>query len=121
MQNQWIATTESKYLPSCSSDLAVNVDCIKNNSSSELLSQQLSAIVPNDNELTFTNNCVCRAICKLTSALTNKTGNNLFLVAVFTHTCHVTLTKTIAYAGLSLRGGGRGFPPVTKNVPPGYF
>ena len=23
--------------------------------------------------------------------------------------------------GLSLRGGGRGFPPATKNVAPGYF
>ena len=23
--------------------------------------------------------------------------------------------------GLSLRGGGQGFPPVTKNVAPGYF
>ena len=23
--------------------------------------------------------------------------------------------------GLSLRGGGRGFSPATKNVPPGYF
>ena len=80
-----IATTESKYLPSCSSDLAVNVDCVKNNSSSELLSQQLSAILPNDNELTFTNNWVCRAICKLTSTLTNKQSITQFWL----HLSHV--------------------------------
>ena len=27
----------------------------------------------------------------------------------------------IPLAGLSLRGGGRGFPPATKNVAPAYF
>ena len=31
------------------------------------------------------------------------------------------LEQCMYIAGLSLRGGGRGFPPVTKNVAPGYF
>ena len=34
------------------------------------------------------------------------------------------LTRTdeqLTYPGLSLRGGGRGFPPATMNVVPGYF
>ena len=84
-----IATTDSKYLPSYSSDLTVNVDCVRNNSSSELLSQQLSAIVPDDNQLTFKNNCVCRAICKLTSTLTNKQSITRFWLH-FSHV-HVML------------------------------
>ena len=74
-----IATTDSKYLPSYSSDLKVNVDCVRNNSSSELLSQQLSAIVPDDSELTFKNNCVCRAICKLTSTLNKQSITRFWL------------------------------------------
>ena len=81
-QNQM---TDSKYLPSYSSDLTVNVDCVRNNSSSELLSQQLSAIVPGNNELIFKNNCVCRAICKLTSTLTNKQSITRFWL----HLSHV--------------------------------
>ena len=84
-----IATTDSKYLPSYSSDLTVNVDCVRNNSSSELLSQQLSAIVPDDNQLTFKNNFVCRAICKLTSTLTNKQSITCFWLH-FSHV-HVML------------------------------
>ena len=28
---------------------------------------------------------------------------------------------TWAHPGLSLRGGGRGFPPATMNLAPGYF
>ena len=27
----------------------------------------------------------------------------------------------ITASGLSLRAGGRGFPPVTQNITPGYF
>ena len=30
-------------------------------------------------------------------------------------------TAMLINTGLSLRGGGRGFPPATKNVAPAYF
>ena len=49
------------------------------------------------NELTFKNNCICRAICRLIIAYDKQTVNNSFLVAFFTRTCHVILMKTIAY------------------------
>ena len=83
-----VAMTDSKYLPSYSSNLTVNVDCVRNNSSSELLSQQLSAIVPDDNKLTFKNNCLSSNM-QIDVYLDKQTVNNLFLVAFFTRTCHV--------------------------------
>ena len=54
------------------------------------------------NELTFKNNCICRAICRLIIAYDKQTVNNSFLVAFFTRTCHVILMKTIAYVTVTL-------------------
>ena len=36
-------------------------------------------------------------------------------------TIHVHVHFTECYAGLSLRAGGRGFPPATQSMAPGYF
>ena len=96
-----IATIESKFLPSYSSDFTVNVDCETNNSSSELLSQRLSAIVQTimtclSETAVFVEqyaNCIY---------LDKQTVNNSLLVAFFTRTCHVMLIKTIAYVTVTL-------------------
>ena len=82
--------------------LTVNVDCVRNNSSSELLSQQLSAIVPGDNELIFKNNVCLSSNMQIDIYLDKKTVNNSFLVPSFTRTCHVILMKTIAYVTITL-------------------
>ena len=89
--------TDSKYLSSYLSDLTVNVDCIRNNSSSELLSQQLSAIIPDFQKQ------LCLSSNMLIDIYPDKqTVNNLYLVAFFTRTCHVLLMKTIAYVTVTL-------------------
>ena len=83
-------------IPSNQSELTVNADCVRNNSSSERLFQQLSAIIPNDNELTFRNSFAVSSNVQIDMYLDKQTvTKSSFLVAFFTRTCYVIFTKTI--------------------------
>ena len=90
-------------IPSNQAELTVNADCVRYNSSTERSFQQLSAIVPNDNELTFRNSFAVSSNIQIDVYLDKQTvTKSSFLVAFFTRTCHVIFMKTIAYVTVNL-------------------
>ena len=69
--------------------------------------------------------CISRLVPKTCGREKVSTVSKLFKTKTaqlkFGEIQRILIICNLLYPGLSLRGGGRGFPQATKNMAPGYF